>query len=147
MADTVNTAPAPTPAAPAVMRTGMDSHGMKFVPREVITDYRDRLYHGKTEYNHKGIPYRTPRRVEKANAGDRLAVFPRQPLSDSTIRDMAEEHFRQTGRKPTAITYAGAGVKYARGLSVSGVGLVFVDLVSGPEGDYEPFVSADEAVK
>ncbi len=44
----------------------MDSHGMKFVPREVITDYRDRLYHGKPELNYKGIPYRQPKSVEKA---------------------------------------------------------------------------------
>ncbi len=141
MADTGST----PVAAPAVMRTGMDSHGMKFVPREVITDYRDRLYHGKPELNHKGIPYRQPKRIERANVADRMAVFPRQPISDSLIKDLAEDHFCRTGRIPTAITYAGAGAKYARGLSVPGVGLVFVDLVIGEPGDYDPYVSADKA--
>jgi hypothetical protein len=139
-----DTASTPT-AAPATLRSGMDGHGLKFVPREVIQDYRDRLYHGKPELNYKGIPYRQPKTIERANAGDRVCVTGRQPVSDSTIKDLVQDHFERTGRKATAITYSGVGGRYARGLTVSGVGLVFVDLLPDSTSTEAPYVSADKA--
>lgn len=141
MADDTASMPA---SAPATLRSGMDGHGLKFVPRSVIQDYRDRLYHGKPELNYKGIPYRQPKRVERANPGDRVCVTGRQPVSDSLIVDLVEDHFERTGRKATAITYPSVGGKYARGLTVPRVGLVFVDLVGDPASEYAPYVSADK---
>lgn len=138
--DTVSApAAAPAPSAPAVIKTGMDAHGMKFVPREVIQDYRDRLYHGKPEFNYKGIPYRQPKRVEKANVGDRLAVCGRQPVPDYLLKELAEEYFRLEGRLPTACTYPGVGCRRYRGLTIPGAGPVLLELLP-MQGDFEPFV-------
>ncbi len=138
--DTVN-APAvqATAKAPAVMRTGMDAHNLKFVPREVIQDYRDRLYHGKPELNYKGIPYRQPKRIERANAGDRLAVMGRQPVQDWILKELAEEFFRLEGRLPAACTYPGVGNRRWRGVSLKDAGQVLLELIP-LDGDFEPFV-------
>jgi hypothetical protein len=141
MADDTVSAPA---SAPATLRSGMDGHGLKFVPRSTIQDYKDRLYHGKPELNYKGIAYRQPKRIERANPGDRICVTGRPPVGDSLIKDLVADHFERTGRKATAITYPGVGGKYARGLTVPQVGLVFVDLIADSASQYDPYVSADK---
>lgn len=140
--DTVSapSTPAQKPSgAPAVIKTGMDAHGMKFVPREVISDYKDRLYHGKPELNYKGIPYRQPKRIERANAGDRLAVCGRQPVQDWELRHLVDQYYLEFGEKPNTCIYPGTGARRYRGLNFEHAGQLLIELIPD-SGDFTAYV-------
>lgn len=122
------------------MKTGMDSHGLHFVPRATLQDYKDRLYHGKPELNYKGIPYRQPKRIERMHAGDRLAVMGRQPVQDYELKGLAQEFFDRTGLIPTHCYYSGSDTRRWRGVNLEGAGQVLLELAPF-DGDIVTYVT------
>ena len=118
-------------AAPAVMKSPMSAHEMRFVPRATVQDYRDRLYHGKPELNYKGIPYRKPKRVERMHAADRLAVMPSRPISDTDLEEAARWFHGLNGRLPRTCFYPGNGLKFGRIFNLEGLGMLSVDIIPG----------------
>ena len=130
-------------SAPAIIRGPMDKHESHFTPRHLITDYRDRLYHGKPEYNHKGIQYRPPdpNKIQRLHT---VALMPKQPVGDSLLRELAEEYLLRTEKKPTRCVFPGVGNRRWRGISLPGAGPVLIELVPR-EGDFQAFMECDEA--
>jgi hypothetical protein len=104
------------------------------VPRKVIENHRDVLYHGKPQLNHKGIPYRQPKRIERMHAADRLAVHGKQPVPDWMLVGLAQAFYERHGRAPSTCRYPGPHRgRFYRGLTVPGVGCVGFDLVGDGE--------------
>lgn len=124
------------PAAPAIMRTGLDTHAARFLPRKAMENHRDVLYHGKPQLNYKGIPYRQPKRIERLHAGDRLAVHGKQPVPDWMLVALAQDYHARTGNFPPKTCRYPAPHKgtFCRGLTVPGVGLIMFDLVGDGQG-------------
>jgi hypothetical protein len=134
-ADTGSATPAAAPApvrAPAVIRGPMDKHESHFTPRKQIQDYKDRLYHGKPEYNYQGIAYRppNPNKIERLHT---VALMPKQPVSDGEISELVWHFVQAHGIKPTICTYPGVGNRRWRGLTVPDVGQVLLELVPNPD--------------
>jgi hypothetical protein len=126
-----------------IAKDPLGKHEAKFIPREVVQDYKDRLYHGKPEFNHKGIPYR-PVNPSKIHRLHTVAIMPAQPVTDWLLRELAEDFFRQHGRLPAACTFPGVGNRRWRGLTVPGAGQVLLELIPC-EGEFNPFVHDEEA--